>query len=164
MARKPKVVSPSTPYAYTIFCDDVRHEVSGKTTLVGVYNSVMILAQQAPIVVPRLWIVLNYFERPSESNEQVDVAIHVSGQDVPAVFATLVPAGDRPVPPENLPEAESETFIQFKAFFEIAPLFIEQFGLIKVRLKRGNLTIQAGSLLVGSMSTADELVPAPVAN
>lgn len=42
----------------TIFCDDIRHEVNGKLSLIGVYSSHM-LVPSFPMTVPQLCLVLS---------------------------------------------------------------------------------------------------------
>lgn len=46
------------PYGITLFCDDIRLEVSGKITLVGCYQNEMNFSAPAPAVLPALaaWI------------------------------------------------------------------------------------------------------------
>lgn len=43
----------------TTFCDDVRQEVGGKTSLIGVYNGVMFVPQ-FPVTLPKLWVLATY--------------------------------------------------------------------------------------------------------
>lgn len=45
-----------TPFLSTIYCDDIRQEVGGKLSLIGVYNGVL-LVPQFPVTLPKLWIM-----------------------------------------------------------------------------------------------------------
>ncbi len=47
------------PFLSTIYCDDVRQEVGGKLSLIGVYNGVMYV-QQFPVTLPKLWVVATF--------------------------------------------------------------------------------------------------------
>lgn len=49
----------------TIFCDDIREEVSGKITYVGVYSSKMFLSS-FPALLPRLCLAINLFTPASQ--------------------------------------------------------------------------------------------------
>ncbi|MDQ6435531.1 hypothetical protein RB623_15850 [Mesorhizobium sp. LHD-90] len=40
------------PYGVTIFCDDIRSEIGGKHTLVGVYGSNLIIKKAKPAILP----------------------------------------------------------------------------------------------------------------
>ncbi len=46
-----------TRSAHAVFCDDIRHEVSGKYTLSGVYGETL-LASSFPLVLPKLCLML----------------------------------------------------------------------------------------------------------
>jgi hypothetical protein len=48
-----------TPFLSTVYCDDIRQEVGGKLSLMGVYNAVMYV-QQFPVTLPKLWIMATY--------------------------------------------------------------------------------------------------------
>lgn len=48
-----------TPFLSTVYCDDIRREVGGKLSLMGVYNTVMYV-QQFPVTLPKLWIMATY--------------------------------------------------------------------------------------------------------
>ncbi|WP_223483662.1 DUF6941 family protein [Pseudomonas sp. A-RE-19] len=45
-------------FAYSIFCDDIRHEVNGKTSLMGVYQGSLLL-QEFPAMLPKLCVVMH---------------------------------------------------------------------------------------------------------
>ncbi len=58
-----------TRFLSTTFCDDVRQEVGGKQSLIGVYNSVMFVPQ-FPVTLPKLWILAIYstsYDEPPKS-------------------------------------------------------------------------------------------------
>jgi hypothetical protein len=52
------IIDRSYPSGNTIFCDDVRQEIAGKWTYVGVYDGDMIIAGKPPVVLPRLSLVV----------------------------------------------------------------------------------------------------------
>jgi hypothetical protein len=43
---------------FTIFCDDIRRELGGKITLVGIYRAEMLIQGKLPIVLPKLGIAI----------------------------------------------------------------------------------------------------------
>lgn len=47
------------PYGTTIFCDDIRHEVNGKLTLVGCYSAVLNFNGPAPGLLPTFAALVN---------------------------------------------------------------------------------------------------------
>ena len=50
-------------FGHTIFSDDLRHEVGGKTSYIGVYNSVMFFSpdHSFPISVPILSLAVHLY-------------------------------------------------------------------------------------------------------
>lgn len=44
------------PTGIAIFCDDIREEVGGKTSYMGVYNGEMIIPTEAPTVLPKFCV------------------------------------------------------------------------------------------------------------
>src|SRR5215469_71646 len=74
-----KVVPPSTPTGHTVFCDDIRYEVSGKITLVGVYAGEMGFVGEFPVTLPKLCLRIIYTEKPNESDEPVEVRVYLPG-------------------------------------------------------------------------------------
>ncbi|WP_155274241.1 DUF6941 family protein [Pseudomonas chlororaphis] len=44
-------------HAYSLFCDDVRHEVNGKTSLIGVVSSLLYVSS-FPCVIPKLYVLI----------------------------------------------------------------------------------------------------------
>ena len=58
-----------TRFLSTTFCDDVRQEVGGKQSLIGVYNGVMYVPQ-FPVTLPKLWMLATYstpYDEPPKS-------------------------------------------------------------------------------------------------
>ncbi len=46
----------SKPYGVTIFCDDIREELGGKFTYVGVYSNELQIVSKAPVILPKLCV------------------------------------------------------------------------------------------------------------
>lgn len=146
-------LSPSTPYGYTIFCDDIRQEDNGKLIYIGVYSGVM-YAPQFPITVSALALRIFYFERPNESNEAVELRIYLPGQeeDSPAIKLQLAEDFRKSVPMLEVPAETSwdkpETFMTGIFHLKLSPMELKEAGLIRVRAIRGENSIKLGSLRV----------------
>ena len=63
-----------TPFLSAIYCDDIRQEVGGKLSLIGVYNAVMYV-QQFPVTLPKLWIMATYVAPHDESPKSLIVRV-----------------------------------------------------------------------------------------
>jgi hypothetical protein len=62
------------PCLSTIYCDDVRQEVGGKLSLMGVYNAVMYVPQ-FPVTLPKLWIMATYIIAHDEPPKSLKVRV-----------------------------------------------------------------------------------------
>ena len=153
-------ISWPTPFGYTIFCDDIRHEISGKTTFVGIYAGEMILHVPLPAIYPKLCLAIHYTERPGESTEPVRIEVSLPGDEIdkPAIVADLPIDQMRNRPPPSDPGADDPRLgVQFH--MGLTPLQILKEGRIKVRAIRGEDVIRLGSLLI--RSDAPEAVNPP---
>jgi hypothetical protein len=148
-----KHISPSTPYGYTIFCDDVRQEDNGKLLLIGVYAGVMFVPS-FPFAAPRLTFRVTYFERIQESTEPVQIRVYFpdDGQDSPTIKLDLSEDFRKAVPPEPVSDASDwdkpEFFLTGLFNLGISPFVMQRPGLIRVRAQRGEESIKLSSLRV----------------
>lgn len=136
----------------TLWCDDVRQEVGGKLSFIGVYTGGMIIPT-FPITLPKLCLVLRMvipIDRPLQS-ASLKVLI-----DEYVLFDTAMPEEMR----ENLNaikgspdgDAENQARVLFNSFV-LSPLKLEHPCVLRVRVQteseelRGfGLTISAGSI------------------
>lgn len=146
-----KIAERSSPYGHTIFCDDIRVENSGKLIFIGVYSGVMFLRPAFPVSLSKIAMQVNYFEKPNESNEPVELRIFLpdSPETEPHVRTRIPIEEIRSMPvPEPIPD--SEHFLGVVAHIDISPLLLTKEGLIRVRAYRGDLEVRLGSLRVQS--------------
>jgi|ERR1700733_8742431 len=144
-----------SPYGMSIFCDDVRHEVGGKSSFIGVYQGAL-YANSFPITIAKFGIVA-IFNEPKEMAKSRDfpisIQIFIPGNDEPVVVGELQPLTESdfenitksqlPDDPDLLPN-----LVTLKAEFMLSPLTIEKTGRIKVRVRYGDDIIKLGSLRV----------------
>jgi len=141
------VVRWPTPYGFTIFCDDIRFEQNGKRSLIGVYTGELIVFGSPPVALPQFAMVVNYFERPGESTEPVEIGILASWRPEP-LFKIILPVDEmRKIPLPSDPEAD-DPVIGGVWNLNIPNLQLPQPGRIKVRARRGESEVRLGSLLV----------------
>ena len=63
------------PYGTTVFCDDIRDEVSGKRTYIGVYPNEMLVNGDFPLLLPTFGFALTYLEPLDWPVEKVTIKI-----------------------------------------------------------------------------------------
>lgn len=59
-------------YAYSVFCDDIRQEINGKITMVGIYTD-RLLVTSLPTVLPKLCLALSIATDKSRMFEDLSV-------------------------------------------------------------------------------------------
>ncbi len=123
-----------TPFGYTIFCDDIRHEVSGKTTLVGVYRGQLKVLGALPAAIPRLVLSIHYFEKSDEVDVPLELRVSLPGDapDSPSQRLQIPPRVYPEVAP--LPGEDRRAAMNFEIQF--TPLVIKETGSIRVRMHR----------------------------
>ncbi len=148
-----KVAKQKTPYGYTIFCDDIRPEINGKFSLVGIYSSILSVHKPLPVMMPKFAFHISYFERPGESNEAVKVSIFAPGNpDDEPIWSADLPtemARNLPAPPEG---KFKDPVLTFRIPVVLAPLVLNEEGPLRVRAYRGDLEIKLGTLMIENAS------------
>jgi len=138
-----------TPYGFTLFCDDIRNEMDGKVTLVGIYTAEMIFNVPFPVIIPKLGFVVKYFERRDESSEPLNLQIYFPGDpdDTPSVVSQI-PHEQFRITPAQSDNENNDPLLFCIMNMVISPVNILKEGRIKVRMIRGQDTIKIGSLKI----------------
>ena len=145
------IINPNAPGGFAIFCDDIRHEVTGKTTLVGAYNNQLIVTGSLPVTLPQLCAAITLRLLPPKERIKPIVKIFRSDEleplfvfeaDIEPVEAQLIPA-----PSPHL-EPDSVTFMQMGITAQIQGLVINEPCALKVRAFIGDDEVRLGSLQI----------------
>lgn len=138
-----------TPFGYVIFCDDVRNEVDGKTTIVGAYGADIVFGIPLPVTLGKFAMVVKYFELPKESSDPIKIEVYFPGdaEDAPSVAANLPAEEMRNMPlPKGADNEDARIGASFNMVFP--PFTILKEGYIRVRAVRGDDVIKLGRLRV----------------
>ena len=141
------VFVPASPYGFTIFCDDLRQESSGKLIFIGVYTNELIIFGAAPTLLPTFAAFINYVERPGESTDPVKLRMFIPGMAEPFADIDLDVVAMRNTPKPPHIEGD-DSFIRMFVPLKFSPLPIHEEGLIKVRAYRGDDEIRLGTIMV----------------
>lgn len=68
-------------YAHAIYCDDIRNEIGGKMTLVGIYSG-QLLAAAVPCTLPKLCLVLTLSTAKDEPFKSISITGKFSENEV----------------------------------------------------------------------------------
>lgn len=129
------------PFGNTIFCDDIRNEIGGKNSYMGVYpGSVAVPA--VPYTVPKFAVVATLYEPRSMAlartwNVVVRLFLPGDSENQPTLAAELPPISREIIAKMDqsmLPEDEDvPKLVAMNAGFVLAPMTLRQVGRIKVR-------------------------------
>ena len=145
------IINSNAPGGYTIFCDDIRHEVTGKTTLVGVYNNQMIVTGSLPVALPQICAAITLRLLQPEKPIKATVKIFRSDEPEPLfVFeADIEPVETQLIPaPSPHLEPNSITFMQMGITAQLQGLVINEPCALKVRAFIGDDEVRLGSLQI----------------
>lgn len=145
------IINPNAPGGYTIFCDDIRHEITGKTTLVGVYNNQMIVTGNLPVTLPQICAAITLRLLPPEEPVKPIVKIFRSDEPEPLfVFEADIEPVEAKLIPEPSPHSDpdSVTFMQIGITAQIQGLVVNQGCALKVRAFIGDDEVRLGSLQI----------------
>lgn len=145
-----------TPYAHAIYCDDIRDEVGGKSTLVGVYHG-SLLVQSFPVTLPKLCVALQVV-LPAESVPEgmkirvmKDDELLAEGEMALADFEAAMEA----IPEEERgPEPSEEKAWVIASNFIFSPMRLDGPGMIRVQVEAGGREIKANGLRIGQVKEA----------
>lgn len=135
-------------YGTTIFCEDIRDEVGGKKTYVGVFGTEIILKSALPAIIPQFALAVTFLEPILSASGPLSIKIYLPSSDGDEVVMDI----DLPVErnaakndPDFDPTAE---YVGAILSFKISPLVISNEGYIRVRAYKGDREIRLGSLKV----------------
>jgi hypothetical protein len=146
----------SEPFASSIFCDDIRQEIGGKLSFMGVYYGVMYVPQ-FPIAFPKFCVNVTFYEPKNMAETRVSpVIIKVfmpnDTENTPSIIGELQPAKEiiNLLPPSELPNEEDVPQLAIaNAMFIQSPLLLQEPGRVRVRCEYPDGSIlKAGSLRV----------------
>jgi len=150
-------------WGFSLFCDDIRAEVGGKMSVMGVYQADMVFppVQEFPITIPKFGILFKYYETKDAFTEDVVIRVLFPGDSKEAPSITI------PFPRANLISSEPPYPVEedqqrvFNLTFPIllAPCVIKQEGFVKVRVICGDRTTNLGSLMIRKARADENILP-----
>ncbi|MCW2242773.1 hypothetical protein [Azospirillum canadense] len=137
------MVTSQPRYAHTIFCDDVRQEITGKHIIIGVYSSEMSIFGTPPITLPRLLILVQAMSAIDDPIQRLK--IRASGPPLgPDSHEAVIPEVPLPTPIHGRPLVAAG----ISASFDFSPCVIHSEGFIEVTAETERETMWAGRLYV----------------
>lgn len=148
-------------YAHATYCDDIRHELGGKLTLVGVYSTDL-LVPAFPAVLPKLCLIVHVVTPADRPFQQLKIRVQMdeasvaegelSPEDLRLALDSVASSG------EDMP-ADVEHRMELTAHFVISPLKLDGPGVIRVRVETEDGEIKANGLRVGQVAALAGNIP-----
>jgi hypothetical protein len=160
----PTLLDSPDVFGHAIFCDDIRMEVDGKMTFVGVYRGRMYVHGSFPFTLPKFGIAINFAQIKEKfvANLGVRIALPGDPDDKPSVLAELNETSEGAIEQamgkEPLPE-DHHKYNQLSAAMVFSHLVIKEPGAIAVRVLRNDELHRVGRLLILQGSQGQPIPP-----
>ena len=126
-------------YGQTIFCDDARHELGGKISLIGIYTERMYVHGDFPFLLPKFALYVTCVQRHRALKHISKFAVFLPGDEDDGKPSIESNYGESQFA-EALDKAKKEPtkhgVFQASAVIALTPLVIPQAGFIRVRAVR----------------------------
>lgn len=142
-------------WGFALFCDDVRLEIGGKQSLMGLYQADMFFPASAPlpILLPKVVIVINYYEVQGALKEDISFKITFGDNligEAPALRKDIEAAQAQAPIPTDASDEDKERIFSLRLPIPISPFRIDQATRLRVRahysdgkiLKLGSIAIK----------------------
>jgi len=122
-------------YGATIFCDDVRQEVGGKVTLVGMYMDRMFVHGDFPFLLPKFAMYINCIQRQRVAKPITKFVIFLPGDedDKPSIEVLHAPDQMVSLLAEDENKMPEHGIIKAHASIMLSPVVFQAPGEVKVR-------------------------------
>lgn len=138
--------------AYSIYCEDVRHEHTGKSIYIGVYADTLFV-EEFPAILPRLSIVTTAWTVRGRPFEKLVFRVLLDDEVITQDEFDTAAANEKL---KTLPSYPSARMRVFK-IVNLVPFVIEKPGVLRVRVETEMGEFRAGALtLRASPSQEDE--------
>jgi hypothetical protein len=127
--------------ATCIFCDDIRHEVGGKMSVMGIYGRDIIFPSQPPVTVLKwgvvVWLITDIDDKPRRIKIRV---LYSPDRTELASFETNEPP--------KIESSADATKSNFRLVIALPPVNLTEEGFVEVIVDTERETMRAGRLLV----------------
>jgi hypothetical protein len=148
------------PHGFTIFSDDIRQEVGGKVTLVGVYNGVL-LTNAFPLMLPKFCFSTRYREPIMDKRaDTIEFKMFIDDNDGEKVLFhnNIVVSDLNPnIVSDKNQELDATTFWELVVNGAISPLLIGGPSKIRMRAYRDEKEHRLGALIVRTPTEAEQI-------
>ena len=146
------IIDSVYPSGFSIFSDDIRHEINGKMTLVGTYVGEMNIIGELPARLPMLACLIAFRFIPPDEPITVDckIILETDAHEEQQLFGAYLELGPTPNDhPQENPFDRDGTFAEARIAAQMPGLEIKAPGRLKVRAYMPNGDeVRLGSLRI----------------
>ena len=151
------IYQPSLPSGFTVYCDDIRHEVSGKITLVGAYAGEITIFGEAPLILPQLkaLVVCRFPPEAHPTDVKLRVIYTREGEEDLVLLNSHINVdagaenpGRATTSNELNNKPHSLNISQFRTLVSLNAIHVRAAGYFKTRMLMGEDEIRLGALKV----------------
>ena len=131
-------------FAYSIFCDDIRHEVNGKLSLIGTYDT-QLLIPKFPATVSKLCVIVTVVTSPNEPFSDAYVSGKLGDQEL---FKLHVDRNQLAAAEAEKSMNQNETIRKLQTMAILSPISFDAPGDITIEVSADGRTIECSGLEV----------------
>jgi hypothetical protein len=149
-------------WGQTIFSDDIRFEIGGKYSIMGIYNVVMLIPSATfPLTLPKLCMLIKYTEIKGAFSDDLNINVFFpsDNDDAPSFSTTISKEERERAYSPNTIVNDSERVFEISMPLVFSPANITQAGSIKVRVKCGDHVTKIGRLVIRSADPSEITTP-----
>jgi hypothetical protein len=151
------------PVGFTIFCDDIRDELGGKTSVIGIYSGAMLIHAPFPVALPKFGFYIEILEPARlllERDFPIEFSVYLPGDEEgkPSLLMQLPadPAAAKETY-DNLPWRPTRPLLAHTTLkWIVSPLQLKGPGAIRVLAGYKDDQIRCGGLQVISAPTVTQ--------
>jgi hypothetical protein len=148
-------------WGFSLFCDDIRAEVGGKMSVMGIYQADMVFPPSTvfPFNITKLCILVKYYEEPGKLTEDLELRVSIPGDsaDKPSIVVPM-PRSDVDKSGKGFPlESDQKHVVGVTVPLSLTPLRLNEPGFVKVRMRCGSIVTNLGSLMIRAADPKENL-------
>jgi hypothetical protein len=131
---------------HVLYCDDIRWEISNKSSLIGVYNGVLFVTE-FPVVLPKLMVAITVMTEVADPFQSLSVTLFRGDEPIseisvpPEDLSKAAQSGQLSPPIEDSSSLKGFPLSSFNAVMSMAPFPIEKATILRAiaRTEAGEL-------------------------
>jgi hypothetical protein len=147
-------------YGYTIFCDDIRNEIGGKSSFIGTYMGVMLVHVGFPATLSTFAMAITILQRRRVLNPNLSLWVFLPGDtdNQPSIQGKLHEVTEGKIAQTTAESADAllatksqpddDEYVVTNAQMKFAQIVLKEAGIIKVRAIIGDDMFPLGALRV----------------